>query len=164
MRSLLDYSCTAFMCCVENTILTPSDHCLVPCRAAVHTKKTTTTTLLLLAGRNCFPSWIQNEVQTVVRKCDAKTRLHTSSDKACSRFKNKDNQDMHAARASPCKDTDSRCWRKKYIGVDSKLGGETLTGSPVLGGQSWITCPTSSVLRPLFWVTCPGSPVLGHLS
>jgi hypothetical protein len=53
---------------------------------------------------------------------------------------------------------------QNYTSVDSKLKGEALTGSPVLGHLAWFACPGSPVLICLSWVTCPGSPVLGYPS
>ena len=135
--------------------------CLVSSSAQL---KDNHTLLFFLAGRNCFSNWVQNEVQIVVWQCDPKTCLHTSSDKACIRFKNKDNEDMHAAWASPC------------IALTYAAGERNTSASTSnwkvwhwLGHQCWFARPglpvlSSLVLHPLFWVACPGSPILGHLS
>ena len=78
--------------------------------------------------------------------------------------KNKENEDMHAAWASPCR-------ALTYAAGDRNTSASTSRWKVWhwLGHQCWFARPglpvlSSLVLHTLFWVACPESPVLGHLS
>ena len=78
--------------------------------------------------------------------------------------KNKENEDMHAAWASPCR-------ALTYAAGDRNTSASTSRWKVWhwLGDQCWFAGPglpvlSALVLHTLFWVACPESPVLGHLS
>ena len=78
--------------------------------------------------------------------------------------KNKENEDMHAAWASPCR-------ALTYAAGDRSTSASTSRWKVWhwLGDQCWFAGPGLPVLSALvlhtrFWVACPESPVLGHLS